>query len=278
MLAMKRNFMEMTNAQWDQGRFLCIGLDTDIDKIPESARREGVRETLMTFNNAIIDATKDIAGSYKPNSAFYEAYGDLGWTALQETVAYIREVAPETPVILDAKRADIGNTNQGYLAGLVDRGGAHAITVHPYLGAEALAPFLERSEIGVFVLCRTSNGGAGEFQDLNVEGEPLYVHVARHVRDQWNGNGNCGLVVGATYPEEMKKIRTVADDLPFLIPGIGTQGGDLEKTVAYGKDSRGKGMIIAVSRAIIYASGSDDYAGAARARALEYDAAIKAAL
>lgn len=275
---MKRNFMEMLNAQWNQGRFLCVGLDTDIEKIPESARVAGVRESIMTFNRAIIDATKDVAGSYKPNSAFYEAYGDLGWAALQETVAYIHEVAPETPVILDAKRADIGNTNEGYITGLVDRVGANAITVHPYLGAEALAPFLERPEIGVFVLCRTSNGGAGEFQDLSAEGQPLYQHVAKKVRDGWNGNGNCGIVVGATYPEEMKKIRAVADDLPFLIPGIGAQGGDLEKTVAYGKDSRGKGMIISVSRGIIYASANDDYASAARARALEYDAAIRAAL
>lgn len=270
--------MEMMNAQWDQGRFLCVGLDTDVEKLPESARMEGIRESVMTFNREIIDATKDIAGSYKPNIAFYEAYGDLGWIALQETVAYIHEVAPETPVILDAKRADIGNTNQGYLTGLVDRVGANAITVHPYLGSEALAPFLERSDIGVFVLCRTSNAGAGEFQDLEVSGQPLYQHVAKAVRDQWNGNGNCGIVVGATYPEEMKKIRTVADDLPFLIPGIGAQGGDLEKTVAHGKDSRGRGMIIAISRAIIYASANADYAGAARARALEYDAAIRAAL
>lgn len=270
--------MDMLNAQWGQGRFLCVGLDTDLEKIPESARMTGVRESIMTFNRAIIDATKDIAGCYKPNSAFYEAYGDLGWTALQETVAYIHEVAPDTPVILDAKRADIGNTNQGYITGLVDRVGANAITVHPYLGSEALAPFLERAEIGVFVLCRTSNGGAGEFQDLSVEGVPLYQHVAKTVRDDWNKNDNCGIVVGATYPEEMKKIRTVADDLPFLIPGIGAQGGDLEKTVAYGKNSRGTGMIISVSRGIIYASGESDFAGAARARALEYDAAIRAAL
>lgn len=270
--------MEMLNAQWDAGRFLCVGLDTDFEKIPEAARMTGVRESIVNFNRAIIDATKDIAGSYKPNAAFYEAYGDSGFQALQETIQHIRTVAPEIPVILDAKRADIGTTNIGYTSAAFDQLAADAITVHPYLGSEALTPFLEREDKGVIVLCRTSNPGAAEFQDLEVDDEPLYMHVAKRVRDSWNTRGNCALVVGATYPEEMKKIREVADDLPFLIPGIGAQGGDLEKTVQCGKDSRGRGMIIAASRAVIYASSGADFADAARAKAQEYDATIRAAL
>ncbi|MCE9541838.1 orotidine-5'-phosphate decarboxylase [Candidatus Kaiserbacteria bacterium] len=275
---MERNFRDLLEAQWDAGKFLSVGLDSDFSKIPASARVEGVRETLVNFNVAIVNATRAVAGSYKLNSAFYEAHGELGWTALQETVEYIHGELPDMPVILDAKRADIGNTNDGYVQALFERLNADAVTVHPYLGGEALAPFLKNPEKGVFVLCRTSNPGAGEFQDLESGGKPLYMHVAERVRDGWNANKNCGLVVGATYPEEMKKIRAVADDMPFLIPGIGAQGGDLEKTVASGRDSRGKGFVIAASRAIIFASGGDDFAEVAGAKAAELSTAIQAAL
>ncbi len=278
MSAMKQSFRSMLDAQWDAGRFLCVGLDTDLEKIPESARQAGVRESIVNFNRAIIEATKDIAGSYKPNSAFYEAHGQLGWAALQETIAYINMVAPEVPVILDAKRGDLGNSSEGYARAAFDNLNADAITVQPYQGRDAIQPFLDRADRGVIVLCRTSNATAREFQDLEANGEPLYMRVARSVASEWNGNGNCALVVGATYPEEMKKIREVADDLPFLIPGIGAQGGDLEKTVQCGKDSRGRGMLIAVSRGIQYASSGADFADAARAKAQEHDAAIRAAL
>ncbi len=285
---MSRDFNTLLHAQWDAGKFLCVGLDTDFDALPESARVAGVRESLVNFNRSIIDATKDVAGSYKINSAFYEAYGDLGFFALQETIQHIRTVASDTPVILDAKRGDIGNTNAGYVAAAFERLVADAITVHPYLGSESLAPFLENTECGVFVLCRTSNPGAGEFQDLDVggdpsrpgsaEAEPLYLRVARNVAHSWNTHGNCGLVVGATYPDEMARIRAVADDVPFLIPGIGAQGGDLEKAVRSGKDSRARGILIAISRGILGASKGSDYAEAARAKAQEYDAAIRSAL
>jgi orotidine-5'-phosphate decarboxylase len=273
-----RMFRTLLEEQWDQGKFLCVGLDSDYEKIPERARSGGVGETIAAFNKAMVDATYDIAGAYKINTAFYEAHGDLGWGAMQQTIEYIRERAAGAPVILDAKRADIGNTNNGYVAACFERLAADAVTVHPYLGAEAIQPFLDRTDKGIIVLCRTSNSGAAEFQDLSVEGEPLYLRVARAVAQRWNANGNCALVVGATYPEDMKKIRAVAPDLPFLIPGIGAQGGDIEQTIACGKDSRGRGMIINVSRGIIFASSGEDFAEAARAKAQEFDGAIRKSL
>ena len=273
-----RNFRELLGAQWDEGKFLCVGLDSDLEKIPECAKQGDARKTLVAFNHAIIDATRDLVCAYKLNSAFYEAAGDGRFSALRDTIEYIHQVAPDVPVILDAKRADIGNTNEGYVKSAFGYLEADAITVHPYLGREALEPFLARKERGVFVLCRSSNPGAGEFQDLKVDGEELYKIVARHVADEWNGNGNCGLVVGATYPAELAHVRTIASDMPILIPGIGAQGGDLQKTVAAGKDARGTGFIIAVARAVIFASSGADYAAAARKKAEELHGAIGAAL
>jgi orotidine-5'-phosphate decarboxylase len=260
-----RHFMELLKAQWNRGHFVCVGLDSEFGKIPHSylehaVAGEGVYGDLVRFNHDIIEATHEVVCAYKPNIAFYEAQGDQGILALIRTVSLIHEIAPDVPVILDAKRADIGNTNRGYVAAAFDVIGADAITVHPYLGAEALAPFLEREDKGVIVLCRTSNKGAGEFQDLTVladEGyapdEPLYMRVARNVRYRWNKNGNCGLVVGATYPEELAKVRAIVGYMPILIPGIGTQGGDVKKTVENGRDEGGQGMIINASSSIIFA-------------------------
>jgi orotidine-5'-phosphate decarboxylase len=275
---MERNFRQLLEAQWEQGKFLCVGLDSDFEKIPDEARLSGVRESIVAFNRAIVDATADIVCAFKPNSAFYEAHGDEGWNALRETIEYIREQAPSVPVILDAKRADIGNTNNGYVESAFRHLQADALTVQPYAGKAALAPLLAQKERGIIVWCRSSNDGAGEFQDLLVDGEPLYLHVARNVATQWNAHGNCALVVGATYPEELARIRAIAPDLPILIPGIGAQGGDLEKTVAAGKDARGRGMIISASRAVIFASHGADFAKAARAKAQELDGAIRKAL
>ena len=274
----ERNFRTLLENQWEHNKFLCVGLDSDIGKIPDVIRQPGVGETLVAFNKAIIDATKDVVCAYKPNSAYYEAHGDMGWAALEETVEYIRSEAPEVPVIIDAKRGDIGNTNNGYVEAFFERMEADAITVHPYMGSESLAPLLERKDKGVIVLCRTSNPGAGEFQDLEIGGEHLYKLVARHVASEWNTNGNCSIVVGATYPDELRNVREIVGDMPILIPGIGAQGGDLEKTVAAGKDERGKGMMIAVSRSVIFASGGADFAGAARAKAEELDAVIRKTL
>lgn len=275
---MERNFRDLLEVKWDEGKFLCVGLDSDFEKLPESLKGAGVREGIIAFNHAIVDATKDIVLAYKPNPAFYESHGDEGWAALRESIAYIHEHAPEIPVILDAKRGDIGNTNEGYVASAFDHLEADAITVQPYVGAESLSPFFERTEKGIIVLCRTSNPGSGELQELEVNGEPLYMRVAKLAAGPWNKNGNCCIVVGATYPAELRNVRHVVGDMPILIPGVGTQGGDLEKTVEAGKDSRGRGMIINASRAILFASNGGDFAQASRMRAQELDAAIRAAL
>jgi orotidine-5'-phosphate decarboxylase len=235
-------------------------------------------ERVVEFNRGIVAATAGLAAAYKPNSAFYEALGADGFAALSETVAAIHDGAPEAAVILDAKRADIGSTNAGYVAAAFDELGADAVTVHPYLGGEALAPFLECAEKLVFVLARTSNPGAGELQDLLADDVPLYRHVARAVARDWNANGNCGLVVGATYPEEMRAIRAdVPATMPILVPGVGAQGGDLAAAVAANRAAGSDAYLIAASRSILYASPGEDFADAARAAAEALDAEIRAA-
>jgi len=227
---------------------------------------------------AVVDATADIVCCYKPNSAFYEALGAEGMRELSALTEYIRAHAPRAAIILDAKRGDIQNTNVAYAKSAFDVFGVDAVTVQPYLGGAALEPYLERKEKGVLVLCRTSNKGAGEFQDLLVDGLPLYQIIAKRAQEQWNGNGNCGLVMGATYPKELAAVRALGVDLPFLIPGVGAQGGALAETVAAGKDSHGQGMIINASRSIIFASSGADFADAARKEAKRMDEEIRAAL
>jgi orotidine-5'-phosphate decarboxylase len=265
-----RNFSSLLAYQWSRGNLICVGLDSEFGKIPEHLKRipdsagDGYVNTVTKFNRAIVEATKDLVCAYKPNIAFYEAHGAEGIAALQRTIADIHAIAPDVPVILDAKRADIGNTNAGYVDAAFGFLRADAITVHPYLGVEALQPFLARTEKGIIVLCRTSNPGAGEFQDLPVNGEPLYRFLARRVANEWNKNGNCALVVGATYPDELREVRGLVGDMPILIPGIGAQGGDVQMSVLAGKDSRGHGMIINSSRGIIFASKGADFAEAAR--------------
>ena len=225
---------------------------------------------MFRFNQQIVDSTHDLVCAYKPNAAFYEAQGDQGLRALARTIRYIKEQHPDIPVILDVKRADIGNTNLGYVQAAFDELGADAITVHPYLGKDALEPFLARKDKGIIVLVRTSNPGAGEFQDLYVSElielstTRLYEYVATKVSKEWNENENVGIVVGATYPTELAHIRKIVGDMPILIPGVGAQGGEVEATVTSGKDSRGWGMIINSSRGIIFASKGEDFAQAAR--------------
>lgn len=260
-----RNFRQMLEFQWSRGNFVCVGLDSEIGKIPTeqipNSKYMTASELQIMFNHTIVEATKDIVCAYKPNAAFYEACGAEGIEALHRTIADIHNIAPDVPVILDAKRGDIGNTNAGYVKFAFDYLRADAITVYPYLGAEALEPFLARAEKGVIVLCRTSNPGAGEFQDLSVNGEPLYRFVARRVANEWNKSGNCALVVGATYPGELREVRGLVGDMPLLIPGVGFQQKDIplekqiEQVVSAGEDSRGQGMIINSSRGIIF---SDD--------------------
>ena len=252
---------------WQRDSFVCVGLDSHYDQLPEVIKDgRSIEDALFHFNREIIDATHDLVCAYKPNAAFYEAQGEEGVRALLKTVRYIRETYSHVPVILDAKRGDNGTSNAGYVQSAFDYLGVDAITVHPYLGQEALAPFLARQEKGIIVLVRTSNAGAGEFQDLPVgpQQEPLYLVVARHVAQQWNSNGNCAIVVGATYPSELRQARSLVGDMPILIPGIGAQGGEVAATVKAGQDSHGQGMIISASRSIIFASKGSDFAEAAR--------------
>ncbi len=270
---------ETLAAHFAAGRHLCVGLDPVVERLPVSvAAGATAAERVLAFGREIVDATAGVAAAYKPNSAFYEALGDDGFRTLRETIGAIRELAPDAVVLLDAKRADIGSTNAGYVAAAFDELGADAVTVHPYLGREALAPFLERAEKTIFVLARTSNPGAGELQDLTAGGLPLHRHVARAVAERWNANGNCGLVVGATYPEETRAIRAdVPAAMPFLIPGIGAQGGDLGAVVAAHRDAHSDAYLIAASRSIAYASSGEDFAAAAGREAAALDAAIRAA-
>ncbi|OGG21659.1 orotidine 5'-phosphate decarboxylase [Candidatus Gottesmanbacteria bacterium RIFCSPHIGHO2_02_FULL_40_13] len=266
---------------------VCVGLDSEITKIPEQIRNG--EHPQSTFNKAIIDATHDLVCAYKPNTAFYEARGKAGIEALKMTCDYIKEKYPEIPVILDAKRADIGSTNEGYVKFAFDYLGADAITLHPYLGKESLKPFLDRKNKGLFILCRTSNPGSGEFQDLLVTGDKdtsgvarrdspdgggfsksLYQIIAEHIVNDWNYNGNCGLVVGATYPDELKIVRRiVGDGFPLLIPGVGSQGGDVEKTARSGVDKDGLNAIINSSRGIIFASNEPDFSEKAREKLIK---------
>lgn len=256
-------FLSLLERKWSDGRFVSVGLDSDTTQLPTGFDQ-------LSFNKKIIDETIDLAGAYKPNAAFYERLGPVGIQTLIATVKHIKGLDPDMPVILDAKRADIGSTNNGYVEFAFDIVGADAITVHPYLGKEALKPFFDRADKGVIVLARTSNPGAGEFQDLFVApNEPLYLRVARTVAQDWNVNGNAGLVVGATYPEELARVREIAPRLPILIPGVGKQGGDLEQAVRNGRDTNAQGMIINSSRDIIFASSGPDFAQAARSKLQE---------
>lgn len=260
----ERNFFELLEkAQAKNKSFVCVGLDSECGRIPSHISED---EPMIEFNKAIVDATHDLVCAYKPNRAFYDAMGAMGSVALWNTVAYIKDKYPNIPIILDSKRGDIGNTNRNYAQADFDDIGVDAITAHPYLGSEAMKPFLERENKGIFVLCRTSNKGAGEFQDIEARYQklPLYQVVAKTVRKDWNFYCNCGLVVGATYPEELAQVREIVGDILILIPGVGQQKGDVEKTVKAGMDSEGGGFIINSSRSIIFASEDEDFAEAAR--------------
>ncbi len=231
---------------------LCIGLDPN----PELMPRVGILE----FNKTIINTTSDLVCAYKPNLAFYEAMGIEGLTCLQKTIEYIPS---DIPIIGDAKRSDIGNTAKAYAKALFSIFGFDAATVNPYLGFDSIEPFTSYQDKGVFILCRTSNKGALDFQNLCANGLPLYEIVAQKAKE-WNVFGNIGLVVGATYPEELKRVRSICPEMPLLIPGIGAQGGDLAPAVNYGVDAQKEKAIINVSRQILYASKEKDFAQAAR--------------
>jgi orotidine-5'-phosphate decarboxylase len=244
--------------------FLCVGLDPDPELMP--------RIDVFRFNREIVDATSDLVCAYKPNLAFYEALGIEGLRALEKTLAHIPQ---SIPVIGDAKRGDIASTAKAYARSLFDVLGFDAVTVNPYLGHDSVSPFTEYRDKGVFVLCKTSNAGALDFQEsLLCETEPgtgarpLFESVALKAQE-WNVHGNIGLVVGATYPEQLRKVRELCPEIPLLVPGIGAQGGDLASAVRHGVDSRGQNLIISCSRQVLYASREHDFAAAARREALK---------
>lgn len=251
---------------------VCLGLDSDFEKIPSHLKKE--KNPIFAFNKAIIEKTADLVCAYKPNIAFYEANGAEGIMQLKMTFDFLRTKHSNIITILDAKRADIDSTNDGYVKFVFDYLGADGVTVHPYLGKEALRPFLERADKGIFILCRTSNPGAGEFQDLIVNGMPFYQMVAHHVVDSWNKHGNCMLVVGATYPTELGEVRKIVGEMTVLSPGIGRQGADIEKAVKAGLNSKKTGMIINSSRGIIFASSDRDFARRAREKTEELKVGI----
>jgi orotidine-5'-phosphate decarboxylase len=258
----KRHFFELlTGAAAAHGSRVCVGLDPEPLRLP--AQFAGRPRAILEFNQAIVDATHDLVCCYKPQFAHYAA--ERAEDQLEATIRYIHERAPGVPVVLDAKRGDVGHTAERYAREMFERYDADAATVNPYLGRDSVEPFLEYRERGVAVLCRTSNSGARELQDLDVGGRRLYQWVAERVAGDWNRHGNCMLVVGATYPEEMADIRSRVGDLPFLIPGVGAQGGDIEHAVRAARTPRREGFVLSSSRAILYASTGADFAAAARA-------------
>jgi orotidine-5'-phosphate decarboxylase len=249
---MSMTFAErLARAQQTSGSLVCVGLDPDPAKLPKNLGAQ----PLFAFDRRIVDATAEIAAAYKPQIAFYSALG--AEAELVASIRYIRERAPAALVILDAKRGDIGNTAEAYAREAFDRYGADAVTVNPYMGEDSVRPFLARPDRAAILLCRTSNPGAEDFQDLLVDGLPLYRRVAQRAAAHWNTHGNLMLVVGATYPREMADLRMAHPEVPFLVPGIGAQGGDLDAILAAGLDARGAGLLISSSRSIIFAGGGE---------------------
>ncbi len=258
----------VTALQQHRQSLLCIGLDPDVRLLPSQFGT--TPSAVLSFLKAIIESTHDLVCAYKLNLAFYEALGYQGWSVLEQT---IQAIPPEILTIGDGKRADIGNTSAKYAAALFDESGFGAVTVNPYMGFDSVEPFLTRPDKGVFVLALTSNPGSRDFQRLKVGASPLYQRVIRTVR-KWNTAGNIGLVVGATHPRELKTVRSLAPELPILIPGVGSQGGDLEASVRHGATRDGTLALINVGRSILYAGRGASFAADARSAALEVHHAI----
>ena len=260
-------FMQQLRQRWDtSGSLVCVGLDPEPAKFP--ARFGGDADAVFGFCRDIVDATAPYACSFKPQIAHFAALG--AEHALQRLIAHVHTVHPGIPVILDAKRGDIGSTARHYATEAFDRYRADAVTANPYLGRDSLQPFLDRADKGVVILCRTSNPGAADLQDLVVsDGRPLYQHIAERIARDWNTHGNCMLVVGATWPGQLREVRAIVGDVPFLVPGVGAQGGDVEAVLGNAQTADGAGLVVSSSRAILYASAADDYAEAAANAALE---------
>jgi orotidine-5'-phosphate decarboxylase len=249
-----------------------VGLDPEIERFPPHIAAQP--SPVFQFNKAIIDATADLVCAYKPQFAHYAAYE--AEDQLERTIEYIHRSYPGIPVILDSKRGDVGNTAERYAIEAFERYGADAVTVNPYLGGDSLEPFLKYEDKGVIILCRTSNPGSRDLQDLEVGGRKLYHVVAEMVASRWNSRGNCLLVVGATYPRELAEIRNIVGEMPFLVPGVGAQGGDVAQAVTSGQTQEGTGLIVSSSRSILYASSGDDFTTAARAATESLRAQINA--
>ena len=258
------HFMQSLQQAWTRNDSLvCVGLDPEPAKFPAHLR--DAPDAVFDFCRAIVDATADLVCAFKPQIAHFAAL--RAEDMLERLIAHIHAKHPGVPVILDAKRGDIGSTAQHYASEAFERYQADAVTLNPYLGRDSIQPFLDRADKGVILLCRTSNPGARDLQDLDVGDKPLYQHVAQLVTREWNGKGNCALVVGATYPAELAAVRALIGDMPILVPGVGAQGGDVAAVVRNGKNSQGAGLMISSSRAILYASSGADFADAARAAA-----------
>jgi orotidine-5'-phosphate decarboxylase len=267
------NFINKLNAAWTANdSLLCVGLDPDMTRLPAQFQQDP--NGIYHFCKEIIDATADLACSFKPQIAYFAALS--AERQLEDICAYAREHYPHIPLILESKRGDIGATARQYAREAYDRYGADAVTVNPYMGSDSVEPYMEWADRGVIILCRTSNAGGSDLQFLNVDGKPLYQHVARLVAEKWNANGQCALVVGATFPEELAQVRAIVGDMPLLVPGIGAQGGDIAATVKSGRSANGSGMMINSSRAILYATpqAGEDFASAARRVAQETRDAI----
>jgi len=264
-------FIQKLQAAWrDNDSMVCVGLDPDPSRLPAHFAHRP--DAIFEFCRDIVDATADLVCAFKPQFAHFAAAGATG--ALLKTIAHIRDRHPRIPVILDAKRGDIGSTAEMYAREAFDHYRADALTVNPYLGGDSLKPFTDRADRGVIVLCRTSNPGAGDLQDLLSAGTSVYEIVADLAAREWNANGNVLLVVGATYPEELGAIRRIVGDMPLLVPGVGAQGGDVDAVMQQGRDSAGFGLIISSSRDIIYAGNGPDFAQKARGAAGQLKANI----
>lgn len=259
------NFKQKLKTCWQKNNSLvCVGLDPDLSRFP--GHLMDTPDAIFKFNKTIIDSTHDLVCAYKPQIAYFSAVS--AEDQLKKTISYIKSTYPYIPVILDAKRGDIGSTTQMYTREAFIRYDADAVTVNPYMGFDSAEPFLQYNDRGIIFLCRTSNAGASDIQDLKIDGQPLYEKVATIITDQWNTNNNCLLVVGATWPSQMARIRSIVGDMPLLVPGVGTQGGDVEQIIKAGQTRDGTGLIISSSRSILYASRSEDFAEAARKETL----------
>jgi orotidine-5'-phosphate decarboxylase len=254
-------FVEQLQRAWDSNDSLvCVGLDPEIERFPVQFAEQP--SPIFQFNKAIIDATADLVCAYKPQCAHYAAYE--AEDQLERTIDYIHRTYPGIPVILDSKRGDVGNTAERYAIEAFERYHADAVTVSPYLGGDSMEPFLKYEDKGVIVLCRTSNPGAGDLQDLEIGGRRLFHVVADLAARRWNTRGNCLLVVGATYPRELAEVREIVGNMPFLVPGVGAQGGDVAQAVQNGQTAAGAGLVMSSSRGILYASSDENFASAAR--------------